>query len=311
MTVKIKKNVPLSPLTTFKIGGPAKYFTEVRTEDEVREVISWAKENQVIFIILAGGSNVLIPDEGVNGLVIHLVGDDFSCAGSVLDCNAGYDLLHLITIMADKGLGGWEKLAGIPGTVGGGVRGGIGAFGSEIKDFIVKVRALDSTTGAVREFSNSECDFSYRASFFKTHQEWVITRAYITLHRVNSAESNRIIRETMAEREKRHLQSARTAGSFFMNPTASEDICEMFETEKGVASRENRVPAGWLIERTGMKGTAVGGAQVSMQHSNYILNTGNATADDIRSLTERVKSAVKEKFGVDLQEEVRVIPSYL
>ena len=311
MTVKIKENVPLAPLTTFKVGGSAKYFTEVRAEDEIREVISWAKENQVVFIILAGGSNVLIPDEGVNGLVIHLIGDDFSCADSVLDCNAGCDLLHVITIMANRGFGGWEKLAGIPGTVGGGVRGGIGAFGSEIKDFIIKVRALDSTTGVVREFSNSECDFSYRASFFKVHPDWVITRAYIILHRVNSAESDRIIRKTMTEREKRHLQSACTAGSFFMNPTAPRSICEMFEKEKGTTSRENRVPAGWLIEKTGMRGTVVGGAQVSMQHSNYIVNTGNATADDICLLTGRVKSAVKEKFGVDLQEEVRVIPSYL
>ena len=307
MTIKVEENVALAPLTTFRIGGCAKYFVKARTEEEICEAVSWAQDGNHIFVILSGGSNVLIPDEGVEGLVIHVVGDDFSITGSVLDCNAGCNLLQLIREMADCGFGGWEKMAGIPGSVGGGVRGGIGAFGSEIKDFVTEVKALSSETGVVRAFSNAACGFSYRSSFFKGRPEWIILRACIELRRVDPSESRRIIDETIAVREKKHLQSAWTAGSFFMNPTVSADVCKMFEEEKGVISREGRVPAGWLIEKVGMKGVTVGGAQVSMQHSNYILNTGDASARDIRSLTERVKVAVREKFGVDLQEEVRVI----
>lgn len=307
MAIKIVENIPLAPLTTFQIGGSAKYFTEAGTEDEIQEAVVWAKQHQMDIVILAGGSNVLIPDEGLSGLVIHITGDDFSYSGTALDCNAGCNLLKVITGMADRGLGGWEKLAGIPGSMGGGVRGGIGAFGTEIKDFVTNVRALDTSTNTIKEFSNTKCEFSYRTSFFKTDPKWIITRAHIALKRVDSAESHTIIKETIAAREKKHLQSARTAGSFFMNPSAPRNICKMFEKEKGVASREGRVPAGWLIEKADMKGVSIGGAQMSKQHSNYVINTGNATAHDVRLLTGQVKKAVKKKFNIDLKEEVRII----
>ena len=165
-----------------------------------------------------------------------MVGNDFSRVNSVLDCNAGCNLLHLITAMTNQGFGGWEKLSGIPGTMGTAIRDGIGAFGTGIKDFVTKVRALNSVTGVVKGFSNAECLFSYRASFFKLHPEWIITRICIALERVNSAESNRIIEGTIAEREKKYLQSTRTAGSFFMNPLAPKDICAMFEKESRISA---------------------------------------------------------------------------
>lgn len=311
MAIHITENIPLASLTTFQIGGQARYFVKVSDVEEVQEAIAWALEQGVGFFVLAGGSNVLVPDEGIDGLVIHLVGSDFVRQGAVLDCNAGCDLLRLIRAMSVEGFGGWEKLAGIPGSVGGGVRGGIGAFGSEIKDFVTKVRALHSVTGVMKDFSNAECNFSYRHSFFKEHPEWVIFQAEVKLSKVRAADSTVLIEQTIAEREKRHLQDVRAAGSFFMNPVASQNICEQFEKEKGVQSRENRVPAGWLVEKAGMKGVRVGGAQSSMQHANYIVNTGNATASDVRALAEQIKRAVKKQFAVDLQEEACVVPHSL
>ena len=304
----IHENVPLAPLTTFKIGGPARYFVDVRTEDEIREAIAWARERKVRFIILAGKSNVLVPDKGIDGLIVHIVETgNFSFADNELVSDAGCNLLSLIRAASKAGLGSWEKLAGIPGTVGGAVRGNAGAFGPEIKDFVVKVRAFDSEEGSIREFENSMCDFSYRRSFFKDHPEWIITRVHLKLLPIDPAESARRIEETIQEREKRHIQNVQAAGSVFVNPVAPKDIQEMFEKEKGMKSREGRVPAGWLIEKGGLKGARVGDAVASEQHPNYLKNDGSASAKDVLALAEKIKTAVREKFDIELKEEAVVL----
>lgn len=305
--LRIRENIPLAPLTTFKIGGSARYFVDVATEDEIREALTWTRKHDVRFVVLAGNSNVLVPDEGLDALVIHIISDLFSFSGAELAADAGCSLLTLIRAASGKGLGGWEKLGGIPGTLGGAVRGNAGAFGPEIKDFVVKVRALDAETGEVREFENVLCDFSYRHSFFKGNPEWIITRAYLALTRVESAESARTIEEIIAEREKRHIQNVQAAGSFFVNPVAQKEIQGLFEKEKGIQSREGRVPAGWLIEKVGLKGARVGDAVASEQHPNYLKNDGKATAAQVKELAQKIKDAVREKFGIELQEEAVVL----
>jgi UDP-N-acetylmuramate dehydrogenase len=316
MAIEIHENVPLAPLTTFKIGGSAQYFVSVWSDDDLREALAWAREKRVDFAILGGGSNVLVADAGFDGLVIHLVegGVEFSkdsprygLGKTVLAADAGCNLLSLIRVASEKGCGGWEKLAGIPGTIGGAARGNAGAFGSEIKDFVTTVRAFNAATEETREFSNAECDFSYRRSFFKDHPEWLITRVALQLSPVDPADSKKLAEDTIAEREKRHLQNVRAAGSYFMNPVAPSDVVAQFEQEKGVKARGGRVPAGWLIEKAGMKGATVGDAMASLQHPNYIVNTGNATAEDVRKLAAKIKIAVHEKFGVTLTEEAAIL----
>ncbi|RJR14484.1 UDP-N-acetylmuramate dehydrogenase [Candidatus Parcubacteria bacterium] len=307
MSLNVQENIPLASLTTFEIGGAAKYFVEVKTEADIQEAIQWAKEKNVPFVILAGGSNLLIPDGGLSALVIRVVGDDFSFSGNTLEAHPGCNLLSLIRLAGEKGLGGWEKLAGIPGTIGGAVRGNAGAFGPEIKDFVDYVRALNIETGETREFSNTECTFSYRNSFFKQNPNWIVARVFLNLESIDPAESKRESDNTIAEREKRHIQNVRAAGSFFMNPVAPANIIEMFEKEKQVTSRGGRVPAGWLIEKAGMKGASVGDAQASLQHPNYIVNNGNATAQQVRELAEKIKKAVLEQFGVQLTEEAVIL----
>ncbi len=303
----VKEQVPLAPLTTFEIGGPARYFVDVRSDADIKEAIQWAKEKSVRFFVLGGGSNVLVPDEGLEALVIRLVGNLYSFADGVVDSWAGTNLLMLIKAMGTQGHGGWEKLAGIPGSLGGAVRGNAGAFGSEIKDYVQTVRALNTETGETRDFSNAECDFSYRHSFFKDHPEWIILRAKLALQNTSAEESAKLTEETIAEREKRHLQNVKAAGSFFMNPVAPAEVVAMFEQEKQVKSREGRVPAGWLIEKAGMKGAQVGGAIASLQHPNYIVNKGNATAVDVQTLASKVRAEVAKVFDVTLIEEAAVL----
>lgn len=304
---EVQEGVPLAPLTTFQIGGTARYLVDVRSESDVREAIQWARDRKLRSVLLAGGSNVLVPDTGLDALVIHFVGNLYSSENGILDAWAGTNLLFAIQTLGNQGFGGWEKLAGIPGSIGGAVRGNAGAFGPEIKDFVTNVRALNTISGEIKYFGREECDFSYRYSHFKTHPEWIILRVKIRLQAVESIESKRLADETIAEREKRHLQNVSAAGSFFMNPVASKHLVELFEKEKNARSREGRVPAGWLIEKAGMKGATVGGAIASLQHPNYIVNQGNATEQDVRNLAAHIKQEVLNKFGVELQEEAALL----
>lgn len=305
--IEVREHVPLAPLTTFKIGGSARYFTEVRDEAGLREALSWADEHATRTILLAGGSNVLVPDGGLEALVIRFVPGVTVFAGTRLTAGAGCVLLELIRDAAAHGLGGWEKLAGIPGTLGGAVRGNAGAFGAEIKDVVTRVSALQRETGELREFDPDACDFSYRRSFFKDHPEWIVTSISLALQEVPFDTSARLIEETIAEREKRHLQDVKAAGSFFMNPVAPAAVVALFESEKGVKSKEGRVPAGWLIEKAGLKGYRVGDAAASEQHPNYLVNLGSATAHDVKNVAQAIKLEVEMQFGVSLTEEAALL----
>lgn len=306
----IQENKSLSALTTFQIGGPARYFVEVKTEDNIRDALGWAREHDVPFTVLAGGSNVLIPDEGIDGLVIRITGDNFGITGTTLEAEAGCNLLTLIRAAADEGLGGWEKLAGIPGTIGGAARGNAGAFGPEIKDFLMYAHAINTKTEDPHEFTNAECEFAYRVSYFKKNPEWIITKVHVKLEKVDPTESKAAIEATIREREKRHIQNVRAAGSYFLNPIAPSNIVAMFETEKATQSRGGRVPAGWLIERAGMKGARVGGAMSSEQHPNYLVNVDKAKASEVRELALKIKESVKSQFGMALEEEAVVLGNF-
>lgn len=308
--MEVKENVLLAPYTTFEIGGPAQYFCEVSDEAGVRGALGWAREHAVSFYVIAGGSNLLVPDSGLDGLVIRMTGEKYEIGSKVSPCylyaNAGCNLLTLIRAAAEEGMGGWEKLAGIPGTIGGAVRGNAGAFGPEIKDIVTSVRAINTKTEDVHEFSNDECEFDYRMSFFKKNTEWIILDVHLALVQGLALHSKELIDETIREREKRHIQNVKAAGSFFMNPVAPLTIVSMFEHEKGVTSRGGRVPAGWLIEKAGMKGAQLGGAQISPQQANYIINANNATAEEVRELAAKVKEEVRRLFDVALTEEAVV-----
>lgn len=304
--IRVQENVPLAPYTTFQIGGPARYFVEVKSEDDIISALLWARERSLPYVVIGGGSNLLVPDDGIEALVIKMCLAEWDVSGTLLKADAGCNLYELIRKCATYGLGGWEKLAGIPGTLGGALRGNAGAFGPEIKDFVVWVKAINSTTFEAHEFSNEECAFLYRSSFFKQRPEWIITAAHLRLVKISPEESTKRTKETVREREKRHIQDVRAAGSYFMNPVAPDDIRELFEKEKNTRSREGRVPAGWLIEKAGMKGARVGNAEASEQHPNYLVNTGAATAAQVKALAMRIKDAVEKQFGIRLQEEAAV-----
>jgi UDP-N-acetylmuramate dehydrogenase len=169
------------------------------------------------------------------------------------------------------------------------------------------VRAINTKTEDVHEFSNAECEFEYRNSYFKKRPEWIILDVQVRLVQAEPEKSLESIELTIAEREKRHIQNVKAAGSYFLNPVAPLHIVNMFEEDKGVKSRGGRVPAGWLIDKAGLKGAKLGGAQVSPQQANYIINAGGATAEDVRELAQKIKDEVRRQFDVTLTEEAVVL----
>lgn len=299
----IKENEPLAPKTTFEIGGNARYFAEVATLDDVAEVRSFARQQSLPVFVIGGGSNLLVSDDGYPGVVIQVKNESITMGNNIVSVGAGMVLWDFIRETAAMGLSGLERLTGIPGTIGGAIRGNAGAFGSEIKDAIREVEAYNLKSGELQIFTPEECEFAYRTSFFKTRSEWIVWRARLFMASGVPDEITRKCDDVVKERQKRHLQTVRSAGSFFANPVAPEAVCRQFSEEKGQECRGGRVPAGWMVDKCGLKGLYRGGAIVSDDHADHIINERNATAQDVCILAGAVRAKVREDFGVELVPE--------
>lgn len=304
----IKPHVPLAPFTTFNIGGPAEFYVAVTTVGELSEALDYAEKNKLKVFVLAGGSNLLIADKGVSGLVIHLRNESARAHQSTILADAGAKLLSVVELATKHGLAGIERLAGIPGSLGGAIRGNAGAFGMEIGDVVKSVKVYDRKENRLRDFTQFQCEFAYRSSYFKLHSELVILSAELIFKSGNREELARINRDTIATREAKHSQSAQCAGSFFMNPLVKDpELHAEFQKDTGTPSKDGKLPAGWLIDHVGLRGKKIGGAQVSQQHPNYFVNTGQATAEDVIMLASLVKQRVRTELGVELREEVQLV----
>lgn len=305
--VDIRTQVALAPLTTFSIGGPAAYFAEAAGVADIKEAYAFAQEKNLPVVVLGGGSNMVVPDQGLDALVLCIGNKGIVRAGETLRVAAGEILLGAVRFAAGQGLGGVESLAGIPGTVGGAVRGNAGAFGVEVKDVLVSATVFDIYLQETKTFSNAQCEFAYRTSHFKVHPGLIVLEAEFALTPTEPMEADKKIMHTLSERHKRHIQDIKSAGSFFKNPVVSQELREMFQIEKGAQSKEGRVPAGWLMDKAGLRGARVGGAVASEHHTNYFLNAGAATAKEVRELASLAKEKVFVEFGVMLEEEAVVL----
>lgn len=305
----LREHVPLAPLTTFKVGGKARYYSEASGALELAEAYDYAEKHKLPLFVMGGGSNVLFSDQGFSGMVVRIVDGGIRVDNDRITSGAGVPLFNVVWAAKDAELVGIEKLAGIPGSFGGAVRGNAGAFGVEIGNVITVVKALDRHTGMVHEYHQSECQFSYRSSLFKRKPNLVILSAEIRLvSGGNKGELERLIKETVATREAKHPQDAKCAGSFFMNPLVhDEHLLKEFEKDTGNKPKDGKLPAGWLIDHVGLRGKEIGGAQVSPKHPNYLLNTGTATAEDIVTLASLIKTKVRDELHVKLQEEVQYV----
>ncbi len=305
--LNIQEKISLKKYNTFNIGGEARYFISVENAEELKEALNFAKENNQEYFILAGGSNVLFPDLGYDGLIIKINIKDIQFNATEVTAGAGAMLSQLINLAVEQNLTGMENLFGIPGTVGGAVRGNAGAFGTEIINVITQAEALNIETGEVKTLSKEECELEYRNSLFKKNKNWIILRATFKLEIGVQERSKKVMKEIIEKRNKLQLQSVKTAGSFFANPVANERVQKMFEEEKNTKCIEGRVPAGWLLDKAGMKGERIGDIATGENQANYFINLGEGTFDQVLQLVSMAKMRVRDEFDVQLKEEVEIV----
>ncbi len=289
---RLRADVPLGPLTTLKIGGPADWYYPAQSVDELALAITIARENNLPFTLLGDGSNVLISDLGIRGLVIHNRANRIAREGNNLYSEAGALLSSLVNRSRDESLTGLEFASGIYGSVGGAVFGNAGAYGKSIADVLIDVEVL-TRDGERIHLSTQQMEFAYRTSGC-ARNGWVVLGCEIALtpgdQKAIAAEIERII-SVRATKLPADLPSA---GSYFKN---IEDPTAEF----------GKVPAGKLLEAVGAKSLRVGGAGIYEKHANVIINLGNATAADVLQLAELMKEKVKSAYGIELQSEVRFI----
>lgn len=306
--IHVRKNIPLAPFTTFRVGGAAAYFVEVSGAIELAESYEYAEHHKLPIFVLGGGSNILFADSGFPGLVVRMTDGGIKVSDQKIIVGAGIPLFEVVKQAVAAGLAGIERLAGIPGSFGGAVRGNAGAFGTEIGGVVAVVKTLDRNSGMVSEYRHDACVFGYRTSLFKENPHIIILSAEIKLARGDSNDLTRIMNETVAKREAKHPQDAKCAGSFFMNPEVNDKrLHDEFMKDTGTLSKNGKLPAGWLIDHVGLRGRKIGGAMVSEQHPNYLLNTGEATANDVVLLASLIKTRVRDELQVRLQEEAQYV----
>jgi len=317
--MRIQKNVLLKNYTTFKIGGRADYFLRATTLQDLIEGVKWAKENRLPFFVLGGGSNVLISDRGVRGFVIKIDIKGLKIKGKEIVAQSGTPLSDIVKAALNSSLSGVEWMAGIPGTLGGAVRGNIGAFGSSISDIVKEVKAFDARKQRVVNLCKKKCGFSQKESIFKKNKDLIIMSVVLELKKGERRKIKKKIEEFISYRERNHPLEFASAGCAFKNVPFGEfsrtpqGRKAVFEFKKDMENfrKLGFVPTAFLIEKCGLKGRAVGGAQISNLHANFIINKREkAKAQDVIQLIELAKKEVKKRFGVEPKEEIQYLGEF-
>ena len=282
---------PMSKHTTFKVGGPADYLIDLNNKNvtKIKELIKFAKDENIPYVFIGNGSNVLFSDEGYRGIVFMLRKyDDYETFEDHVRASSGIMLSRLSKIYADNSFTGLEFACGIPGTLGGGIFMNAGAYGGEMKDIVIDVKYLDTDSMEVHSLKNEELEFDYRKSIFQGKlSNAFILEANLKVTKGNKEEIEAKMVANMESRNSKQPVNQPSAGSTFR--------------------REEGIVVAKLIDDAGLKGYTIGGAQVSTIHAGFIVNKGNATANDILELVKYVKKVVKEKYNVELHEEIKLI----
>lgn len=287
---RIEFDKPMAALTTYRTGGPARYFLAADSCDQLVQAVNFAQRTGMPFFVMGGGSNLLVSDAGFDGLVVKVCVKGMQLEnGCRIRCGAGEELMSLVDFATANSLSGLEFSAGIWGTVGGAIFGNAGAFGGEIKDVLESVTLVDHQ-GSIKAVNASYCRFGYRSSCLKQTRE-IIIEAVFKLNDGDKQTIERKISDILTARKDRHPTQGKSAGCFFKNIPDPEQ-------------EHGKLPAGRLLDEAGVKGLHVGGAAVYEKHANMIVNTGNATSKDIRQLADIMKRKVQSKFGITLEEEV-------
>ncbi len=300
----VKANEPMSKHTTFKIGGPVDYFLTVDSTDNLVEALRFLDGEGVPYFILGGGSNMLVHDEGFRGVAIKINNKQLTINNDIVEADAGCSTVEVAQKSIAAGLTGFEWGVGVPGTIGGAVRGNAGAMGGDMKMAVEKVEIYRDNE--IVEITNTECGFGYRDSVFK-HQSDIILRVYLRLKKTEDVSGMKQAMDNLMYRNKTQPQGYSSMGCVFKNVDVKNHEILNGKMVPDQFTKSGKISAGWLIDQSGMKGVKVGNAQVSERHGNFIVNLGGATAQDVLSLIEQVKEKVYDTSGIEIEEEIQII----
>lgn len=289
---RVEENIILSPYSSFGIGGPARYFFTAHTTSELVRAVRTARSRGIKFFVLGGGSNILFDDAGFSGLVIKDNTDKFRINGGIVSALSGTIVDRLVDATVERGLGGMEYAAGIQGTIGGAVHGNAGAFGHAINE-ILESAVILTEDDKIEVADNEYFKFAYRSSKLCSNGDTVLS-VRLRLRAEDPLQLAETVKDRRKFRRERHPVGIGTAGSVFKNIRSLE-------------KPEDVIPAGKLLEEAGIRGMKVGGAEVFEKHCNIIVNRNNAKSEDVLKLIEKMKAAVFDKFGIDLEREILYI----
>ena len=310
--LNILENELLSKHTTFRVGGPAKYFITVKSLEELKEALAFADEKGEKYFILGGGSNLLFGDKGFPGVIIKIVFIDIEFKSDVMIVDSGVPLILAVKKSIAESFSGLENFAGIPGTVGGAVCGNAGAYGKSMSDVLLRAELLINNKVEIVEASWFE--FAYRYSKLKYWDgvgKPVILRSWFKLEKGDKEELENIVKETIEKRREKEPKGF-CAGCAFKN-IKGDLVSKLLEKinctpeERERFAKFGAIPAAWFIEYTDLKCKKIGGSYIPLEHANYVMNDGTATAEDIITMLSFVKQQVRDKFGVQLEEEMQIV----
>jgi UDP-N-acetylmuramate dehydrogenase len=303
--VSVQRDVPLSGQTRFGIGGPADFFVETSNPASFAQALTLVRASGLDWVVIGGGTNLIVSDEGFRGVCLKLTSDRISADGLTVEAESGAVLQNLVDFTVDRGMAGLHTMTGVPGSVGAAVYGNAGAYGHSIQERVRRVRFLDGET--VREFGNAECRFHYRESIFKRNKQWIIVSTTLEMEAGDAAELRKTADGILAVRNRKYPPSMRCAGSIFKNFLLAELPPAVAAEIPAKTIIEGKVPSAWFLEQVGAKGMKRGGIEVADYHANLIYNTGGGTARDLVAIVTELKARVRRRWDIPLEEEVQYV----
>lgn len=303
--LSVSTNTPLARYTRFAIGGPADIYAETGNAEAFTRALAAVRESGFPRVVIGGGTNLIVSDSGFRGAILRFTGRRVFADGNRITAEAGLVLQDLVDFAIARGLKGLETLAGIPGCVGAAVYGNAGAYGRSISQCVRQVRFHDGC--GIRALDRAGCEFHYRESIFKRSKDWVIFETELELEAGGAGELRKVADDILKIRNEKFPVTMKCAGSVFKNLLVAELPPALAAEVPERVVREGKIAAAYFLEQVGAKGMALGDIRIADYHANLIYNAGNGTARDLRALIGELKSRVKKRFGLDLQEEVQYV----
>jgi UDP-N-acetylmuramate dehydrogenase len=303
--VTVSAGAPLSRYTRFALGGPADIYAETADVDSFVRALAVARASGLEFMVMGGGTNLIVCDAGYRGIMLRFIARSISAAGECVTVDAGAELQELVDFTTAHGLKGLETLAGIPGSVGAAVYGNAGAYGHSISERVRVVRFFDGSS--VREMDNAGCEFRYRESTFKRQKQWIIFSTTLAMERADAAALQKTAADIVKVRNEKFPVTMKCAGSIFKNLLLAELPPAVAAQVSASVIREGKVPAAYFLEQVGAKGMQCGDIHVAAYHANLIYNAGGGTAASLCALIGELKQRVRVRYGLELEEEVQYV----